>query len=614
MGLLRVTGHALLIACAIVMTGLSRADVEISHAIALHGQPALPAQFKYFPFVNPNAPVAGKLRLDATGTFDSLNGFINKGVPAEGLNRLYDSLTVASPDEPFTRYGLLAERIERDPDDASWIIYHLRPQARFSDGTPVRATDVVETFRLIKRLGAPVYQSYFADVLRVQALNPLTVRFDFRSKNNRELPLIVGEMSILPNHYWQRHAFDKTSLEIPIGSGPYTIASIDPGRSITYARNPAYWGWSLPVNRGLNNFLEVSYHYYRDASVAFEAFKAGQYDIRLENKAKTWATEYQFPAVTSGKVIRLEQEHENPSGMQGFLFNTRRTPLNNPDVRHAISLAFDFEWSNRALFYQSYRRTRSYFDNSELAAVGYPGAAERKLLEPFRAQLPATVFASAVMPPVSNGDGYNRANLLTAQALLKAAGWHLENSKLVNAQGQALTLEILLVQPEFERITQPFKRNLARLGITLNIRILDAAQYIERLRQFDYDLTVGGFPASSSPGNELWSFWGGASASTPGSRNLTGLKSPAADALIARITGAHDRQQLVTAVRALDRVLRAQWLVVPHYHTPIYRIAAWNRFGRPARTPRFGDGLDAWWLDAEKAQQLDSQTASEARQ
>ena len=612
MGLLRTTCHALLMACVLAGTVTAQAGIEISHAIALHGKPALPAGFTHFPFANPAAPVAGKLRLDATGTFDSLNSFINKGVPAEGLGRIYDSLTVASPDEPFTRYGLLAERIERDPEDASWIIYHLRPQARFSDGQPVRAADVVETFHLIKRQGAPAYQAYFAEVKRVQALSPLTVRFDFSGKNNRELPLIVGEMSILPKHYWKQRAFDKTSLDIPIGSGPYTIASIDPGRRITYARNPRYWGWSLPVSRGLNNFQEVSYRYYRDASVAFEAFKAGQYDIRLENKAKTWATEYRFPAVASGQVIRLEQEHENPSGMQGFLFNTRRAPLNDIRVRQAISLAFDFEWSNRALFYQAYHRTRSYFDNSELAAVGLPSAAERRLLKPYQQQLPKTVFGSAVLPPMSQGDGYNRNNLLAAQALLKAAGWHLQDGMLVNAQGHALALEMLLVQPEFERITQPFKRNLARLGIAMNIRILDAAQYVERLRQFDYDLTVGGFPASSSPGNELWSFWGSAAASTPGSRNLTGLKSPAVDALIGHITGAHDRQQLVSAVRALDRVLRAQWLVVPHYHTSVYRIAAWDRFSHPARPPRYGDGLDAWWFDAAKAHRLDGQKASEA--
>ena len=389
-------------------------------------------------------------------------------------------------------------------------------------------------------------------------------------------------------------------------------ASVDPGRRITYARNPTYWGWKLPVNRGLNNFSTVTYRYYRDSSVAFEAFKADQYDIRLENKAKTWATEYLFPAVKTGKVLKLEQHHENPGSMQGFLFNTRRSPLNDIRVREAIAQAFDFEWSNRALFYQAYRRTRSYFDNSELAATGLPPAAEHRLLLPFKASLPDQVFGPAVLPPVSQGDGYNRDNLLKAQGLLKAAGWRLQNTQLVDAQGQPLVLEMLLVQPEFERITQPFKRNLARLGITLNIRILDAAQYVERLRQFDYDLTVGGFPASSSPGNELWSFWGSAAASTPGSRNLCGLQSAAADALITRITAAKDRAELITAVRALDRVLRAEWLVVPHYHTPVYRIAAWDRFSRPARSPRYGDGLDAWWYDAAKAAKLDGRSAPES--
>lgn len=608
MGVFRATRDSLKVLLLIAATGVSQAATQITHALSLHGTPALAPGFTHFPFVNPKAPVGGHLRLDATGTFDSLNGFINKGVPAEGLSRLYDSLTVASPDEPFTRYGLLAERIEHDPDDASWIIYHLRPQARFSDGQPVTAQDVMATFDLIKTRGAPAYQAYFADVMQVKALSPLTVRFDFRNKNNRELPLIVGEMSILPAHYWKNRAFDKTSLDIPIGSGPYTIAAIDPGRRIVYARNPRYWGWQLPVNRGLNNFAEVSYRYYRDGSVAFEAFKADQYDIRLENKAKTWATEYQFPAVKTGQVLRLEQRHENPSGMQGFLFNLRRPPLNDLRVRQAIALAFDFEWSNRALFYQSYRRTRSFFDNSELAATGSPAAAELALLAPFRQSLPPAVFGTAVTPPVSHGDGYNRDNLLAAQALLKSAGWQLDGTRRVNARQQPLVLEMLLVQPEFERITQPFKRNLARLGITLNIRILDAAQYVERLRQFDYDLTVGGFPASSSPGNELWSFWGSQAATTPGSRNLTGFQSPAADALIRRITSAHDRRELVTAVRALDRILRAEWLVVPHFHTPVYRIAAWNRFGHPSRPPRFGDGLDAWWFDAAKAAKLGSKS------
>lgn len=598
MSLWRVLGFGLIFSFTFSASGFSQASIELSHALALHGQPALSMGFKHFPFVNPNAPIGGHLRLDSTGTFDSLNPFISKGIPAEGISRIYDSLTVASPDEPFSRYGLLAERIERDPNDASWVIYQLRPEARFSDGTPVRATDVVETFRLIQDQGAPAYKAYFADIKRVQALTPLRVRFDFRSNHNRELPLIVGEMSILPKHYWQGRAFDKSSLEIPIGSGPYTVASIDPGRRITYARNPSYWGWKLPVNRGLHNFKSISYRYYRDGSVAFEAFKADQYDIRLENKAKTWATEYNFPAVQSGRVIKLEQQHENPSGMQGFLFNTRRSPLNDIRIREAISLAFDFEWSNRALFYQAYKRTSSYFDNSALAATGLPSQAEQRLLKPFKNQLSSQSFGQAVMPPISQGDGYNRDNLIAAQKLLKQAGWRVQQGQLINAKGEPLRLEMLLVQPEFERITQPFKRNLARLGITLDIRILDAAQYVERLRQFDFDLTVGGFPASSSPGNELWSFWSSTAATTPGSRNLTGLKSAAVDSLIAQVTRAQDRSELVTAVRALDRVLRSQHLVVPHYHTPVYRIAAWNRFGRPERPPRFGDGIDSWWFNS----------------
>lgn len=588
------------------------ATTQVSHAIALHGEPALAAGFTHLPYARPDAPVGGRMRLDAIGTFDSLNPFINKGVPAEAVSRIYDSLTLASEDEPFTRYGLLAERIERDPADASWIIYQLRPQARFSDGHPLRAQDVVFTFDTIRKHGAPAYKAYFAGIRSVEALSPLRVRFKFRDRGNRELPLIVGEMSILPEHWWRGRRFDATSLDIPLGSGPYRIAKLEPGRSISYVRNADYWGRDLAVNRGRNNIGEISYHYYRDGTVAFEGFKADQYDLRQENKAKTWATEYNFPAVLKGEVLKLEQKHQNPAGMQGFLFNTRRAPLDNRRVREALAQAFDFEWSNRALFHQAYRRTTSYFDNSELAARGQPGRDELALLKPWAKQLPASVFGPAVTPPMSNGDGYNRAPLLHAQALLQAAGWQYRDGALRNHDGQPMVLEMLLVQPEFERIAQPFRRNLARLGIRLDLRILDAAQYIERLRQFDYDLTVGGFPASNSPGNELYDFWSAAAAKAPGSRNLTGLASPAVDALIARITRARTRPELVTAVRALDRVLRAEWLLVPNYHTPVYRIAYRDRYGHPARSPRYGDGLDTWWWDADHAARL-QQAEGESR-
>lgn len=566
-----------------------------SYAIALHGEPALPANFTHFPYVNADAPKGGRIRFSSTGTFDSMNPFINRGNPPDGIQRIYDTLTTPSQDEAYTRYGLLAERIEHDPSDNSWVIYHLRPQARFSDGQPVRASDVVFTFKTLLSKGSPPIKAYYADVIGVDALDPLTVKFRFRSKNNRELPLTVGETAILPEHYWRHHDFDATNLEPPIGSGPYVIAGINPGRFISYRRNPNYWGANLPVNRGINNFDLISYQYYRDGTVAFEGFKAGQYDIREENKAKTWAKEYNFPAVRSGQVIKIDQKHENPSGMQGVAMNTRRAPLNDVRVRQALALTFDFEWSNRALFYGAYRRTVSYFDNSELAARGMPSAAELALLKPWAKTLPASVFGPAVMPPVSQGDGYNRANLLLAQQQLADAGWHYRNGALRNAAGEPMHFELLLVQPEMERVIAPMRRNMARLGITLDLRQLDVAQYVERLRQFDYDMTISGVGQSNSPGNEQTGFWGSQAADTPGSQNLTGIKLAAIDALNTGIIHARSREELITHVRALDRILRAEWLMIPQFHISTYRIAAWNHFGRPANPPRYGNNLDAWW-------------------
>ncbi len=469
--------RTLLVICVMgfTLSAPTQANSRSAHALSLHGQPALAANFEHFPYTNPQAPKGGRMRLNAIGTFDSLNPFINRGVSAAGINNIYDSLTTASKDEPFSRYGLLAKRMEYDPNDASWIVYHLRPEARFHDGQPVRAADVVFTFDLIKSKGSPGYKAYFADIEKVQALTPLSVKFHFRSKTNRELPLIVGEMSILPKHYWQSREFDQTSLTPPLGSGPYQIHHVDPGKRISYKRNPNYWGRDLAVNRGRHNVDDITYVYYRDGTVAFEGFKAGQYDVRFENKAKTWATEYNFPAVRNGQVQLIEQRHSNPSGMQGFIYNMRRPHLQDRTVRQAIALAFDFEWSNRALFYSAYERTHSYFENSELAAQGLPSQQELKLLKPWQTSLPEAVFGPAVMAPVSQGDGYNRAALIQAQRLLKEAGWKYSNGALRNAAGEPLRLEMMLVQPEFERIVHPFRRNLARLGIKLDIRILDAA-------------------------------------------------------------------------------------------------------------------------------------------
>lgn len=572
----------------------------ISHAISLHGQPKYPASFKAFAYVNPAAPKGGDIRLYSLGTFDSLNPFINKGVPADDISRIYDTLTTASEDEPFSRYGLLAQKIERDTADASWIIYHLNPGARFSDGKPVTAEDVVFTFETIRKDGDPSYKAYFGDIAKVEALDTLRVRFNFKSANNRELPLIVGELPILPKHYWSSRTFNATTLDIPVGSGPYVISKVDPGRSVVFSRNPDYWAKDLPVNRGRDNFNTITSVYYRDSTVAFEGFKSGQYDFRSENRAKTWATEYSFPAVKQGLVKRLEQAHQNSSGMQGFAFNLRKPVFQDIRVREALGYAFDFEWSNRTLFNMAYVRTGSYFSNSELGAQGTPSKTELALLSPFHNQLPASVFGPAWQPPRTDGSGNTRANLLKAQKLLADAGWTMRDGKLVNKQNQPFSFEILLAQPEFERIVQPFRQNLARLGVDMKIRMVDAAQYVERMRGFDYDMTVVNFPQSQSPGNEQLGFWGSKAADIRGSRNLIGIKNPAVDALVAKIVTASTRAELITATRALDRVLLANHYVIPQFHVSKYRMAYWDFLERPAVTPKYGTGFDSWWINPQK--------------
>lgn len=584
----------------LLASAASQAAVEISHAISLHGQPRYPASFKAFAYVNPSAPKGGDIRLYSLGTFDSLNPFINKGVPAEDISRIYDSLTIASQDEPFSRYGLLAQKIERDTADASWIIYHLNPAARFSDGKPVTAEDVVFTFDTIRKDGDPSYKAYFSDIVKVEALDTDRVRFSFRTANNRELPLIVGELPILPKHYWSTRTFNATSLDIPVGSGPYVISKVDPGRSVIFSRNPNYWGKDLPVNRGRDNFNTIISVYYRDSTVAFEGFKAGQYDFRAENRAKTWATEYSFPAVKQGLVKRIEQAHQNSSGMQGFAFNLRKPVFQDIRVREALGYAFDFEWSNRTLFNMAYVRTGSFFSNSELAAQGVPSKAEVALLAPFRNQLPASVFGPFMPPPRTDGSGNARANLLKAQQLLASAGWSMRDGKLVNKQNQTLSFEILLAQPEFERIVQPFRQNLARLGVDMKIRMVDVSQYVERIRRFDYDMTVATFPQSQSPGNEQQDFWSSKSADIPGSRNLIGIKNPAVDALVTRIVAAPSRAELITATRALDRVLLANHYVIPQFHVNKYRMAYWDFLERPAVSPKYGTGFDTWWINPQK--------------
>ena len=569
------------------------------HALTLYGEPAkYPASFKHFDFVNPDAPKGGELRQSGFGGFDSLNPFINKGVAADDIGLIYDTLTRHSLDEPFTEYGLLAEKIEVAPDH-SWVRFYLRPQARFHDGQAVTAADVVFTFDALMKDGAPQYKAYYADVAKATAEDAQRVRFDFKRSNNRELPLILGQLPVLPKHWWSNREFNKGNLEIPLGSGPYKVADVAAGRSIRYERVKDYWGNELAVNRGFYNFDSILIDYYRDTTVALEALKAGQFDYWLEVSAKNWASAYDVPAVKDGRLHKEEITNHNPTGMQGFVFNIRRPLFQDPRVREALGLLFDFEWTNKQLFNGAYTRTHSYFENSELAASGLPGSDELKTLEPLRAKLDPKVFNSVFEVPRSDASGIIREQQRRAYQLLQEAGWKIVDDKMVDADGKPVSLEFLLAQTDFERVLLPYKRNLADLGIELVIRRVDVSQYINRLRSRDFDMIVGGFGQSSSPGNEQREYWHSASADNPGSRNFIGLKDPAVDSLVEGLINADSRQSLVAHTRALDRVLLAGHYVIPNWHIKTWRVAYWDRLQHPEVTPLYDVGLMTWWAKAD---------------
>ena len=591
--LLASAGSALLLS----LSSLSLAAGQ--HALTLYGEPAkYPASFKHFDFVNPDAPKGGELRQSGFGGFDSLNPFINKGVAADDIGLIYDTLTRHSLDEPFTEYGLLAEKIEVAPDH-SWVRFYLRPQARFHDGQAVTAADVVFTFDALMKDGAPQYKAYYADVAKATAEDAQRVRFDFKRSNNRELPLILGQLPVLPKHWWSNREFNKGNLEIPLGSGPYKVADVAAGRSIRYERVKDYWGNELAVNRGFYNFDSILIDYYRDTTVALEALKAGQFDYWLEVSAKNWASAYDVPAVKDGRLHKEEITNHNPTGMQGFVFNIRRPLFQDPRVREALGLLFDFEWTNKQLFNGAYTRTRSYFENSELAASGLPGSDELKILEPLRAKLDPKVFNSVFEVPRSDASGIIREQQRRAYQLLQEAGWKIVDDKMVDADGKPVSLEFLLAQTDFERVLLPYKRNLADLGIELVIRRVDVSQYINRLRSRDFDMIVGGFGQSSSPGNEQREYWHSASADNPGSRNFIGLKDPAVDSLVEGLINADSRQSLVAHTRALDRVLLAGHYVIPNWHIKTWRVAYWDRLQHPEVTPLYDVGLMTWWAKAD---------------
>ena len=576
-----------------------------TNGISLLGQPSLPPDFKYFPFVNPDAPKGGEVALSAIGTFDSFNPFIVRGSSSGDVWRTWDTLTMANADEAETEYGLLAKMIEL-PADRMGVAFELRPEAKFHDGTPVTAEDVAWTFNTLREKGRPFFRQYYADVASVTVESPSRVVFRFKSATNRELPLILGQMPVMPKHWWEGRDFDKPLTDPPLGSGPYRVGKFEFGRTLAMERVPDSWQKDLPVMKGLNNFDIRRTEYFRDGTVALEAFKAGQVDFREENVAKEWATAYDFPAVQKGWVKKELFHHHLPTGMQGFGMNTRRPLFKDVRVRHALATVFDFEWANANLFYGSYTRTNSYFSNSELASSGIPEGPELTLLDKYRNQLPPDLFTKPFELPVTDGSGNNREELRAALALLEQAGWKVRDRKLTDTNGNPFSFEILLDQPAFERVALPYVQWLSRLGIEARVRTVDPAQFQRLIDTYDFDMIVVSFGESESPGNEQSGYWTCDSAKPEGGYNLMGVCNPVIDALVHDVVSAPDHQNLVIATRALDRVLLSGWYVVPHWYLQSVRVAYWDRFGRPDKPVRTGVDFDSWWVDPAKAAAIDA--------
>jgi len=576
------------------------------HGLAIHGETRYPANFTHFEYVNPDAPKGGEIIINSvsSGGFDSLNPYILKGEAASGIQEyLYETLTSTSSDEAFSRYGRVAKSMEV-ADDRSWIIFNLNEKARFHDGHPITSKDVVFSFNTLLEKGHPSYASYYRDVEKVEALSRHRVKYSFKVKNNRELPLIVGNTPVMPAHYWKDKDFTQTTLTPPLGSGPYKISHVDPGHAITFERVKDYWGQNLAVNRGRYNFDKITIDYYRDNTIALQAFKSGEYHFRTENTSRNWATSYTGPNFENGHIVKREIRHQLPTGMQGFVYNTRRSLFKDTKVRQALNYAFDFEWTNRQLFYGAYTRTNSYFSNSELASSGLPSPEELAILQPFKGQIPEQVFTTPYQAPTTDGSGNVRNNIRSALRLLKQAGWQVKNKKLVNDKGEPFAFTILIVSPDFKRIVLPFKKNLARLGIDANIQLVDTQQYINRVQSFDFDMTVTVFGQSLSPGNEQYNYWHSSSADQQGSRNWIGIKNPVIDKLVEGVIAAPDRESLIHRTHALDRVLLWNHYVVPHWHIRNFRVAYWNIFSQPSIQPIYDLGFDNWWIDPDKNAQF----------
>lgn len=580
------------------------ASAEPRHGLSAFGELALSEDFDRLPYVNPDAPKGGRITTLGTAgriTFDSLNGFILKGVAAQELTLLFDTLMVRNQNEPDAVYSLVAKTADVAPDRMS-VTFALDEAAIFADGSKLTADDVCATFDLLKDKGHPRFQISLGDVESCTVDAPYQATYKFKGSNVRDLPTTVALLPIFSKAFYEANEFDKTTLAPPLGSGPYEVKQLRQGQFITYERRDDYWAKDKPINRGRYNFDEIKLLYFRDRTAELEAIKAGNLDLREEFTSKSWATEYEIPAVKEGRLIRKTLPDERASGAQGFFLNMRRDKFADVRVRKALDMAFDFEWTNKNLFFDAYRRTGSFFENSVLRASGNPTPGETALLEPLKDKLPAAAFKAAYEPPVSNGSGQDRKLLRTAASLLNEAGWEIKDGTRVNAAGKRLSVEFLIFAPTFERVIGPYVRNLKLLGIDASIRQVEAAQYQERLKNFDFDAVVQRFSMSETPGVELKAFFGSANAETPGSFNLAGIKSEAVDTLIDKIMQAEDRKALTIAAKALDRVLRAEQFWVPQWYKGAHTLAYWDIFGKPETKPRFARAVfDTWWIDAAKA-------------
>ncbi|WP_373288212.1 extracellular solute-binding protein [Halopseudomonas pertucinogena] len=601
--------RSLVLLLTLGLPGLAQAAIHHQHGYSVFGQPKYPAQFAHFDYVNPRAPKGGTLRVMGSGTFDTLNPYTLKGTSPiatgnffqYGISELNEPLMVGSGiydpsgDEPYSAYGLIAKSLEF-PDDRSWVVFNLRPEARFHDGRAITAHDVAFSYRLLSEQGHPNYRAMLQEVQRIDILGSHRIRFIFRQSDNPLLILRLGELPVLPEHYWRDRSFGDTTFEPALNSGPYRITQVSPGRRLVFERVKDYWGRDLAVNRGKYNFDRMEVEFYRDNNVAFEAFKAGEFDVYLDHKASNWANAYDFPAVHSGAVLKRAIKHQIPASTQGLFFNTRRSPFDQRPVRQALGMLFDFEWSNRVLFYDAYQRSLSYFPNSPFSATGLPAGQEFLFLEPFREQLPDELFLEPFTLPTTDGRGIPRETLREAVSLFNQAGWKLRNGRLENQAGRPLIFEVLLVNPSLERILLPWRTNLARLGIDLRIRTVDRAQYKARLDQFDFDMILTTLPQGLSPGYEQHTYFHSSQRDVRGSRNYAGIANPVVDVLVGELLNARTRTRQIAAGRALDRVLLWEHYMIPNWYIDYHRVAHRSTLRSP-ETPPYSLAIRTWWKE-----------------